>query len=88
MLKKVRPLGLRVKNYYDDKYKHLQDVYQQCENLRFYGIEEETRGNEETHSILEEFFVQVMEIQPREVQQIEFQQVHYFLYNVMFTILL
>ena len=74
--------GGRVKNSCDDKYKDLQDqllyaeVYQRRENLRFYGIEEKTGAKEDTHSVLQEFFVQVLEIQPGEVQKIEVQRVH------------
>ena len=47
--------GDRVKNYCDDKYKDLQDkllyleVYQQRENLCFYGIEEKSGGKEDIH---------------------------------------
>ena len=47
--------GDRVKNYCDDKYEDLQDkllyveVYQQRENLRFYGIEENRSGKEDIH---------------------------------------
>ena len=74
--------GDRVKNYCDDKYKDLQDkllyaeVYQRRENLRFYGIEEKSGGKEDTHPVLQEFFVRELEIQPEDVQKIEFQRVH------------
>ena len=74
--------GDTVKNYCDDKYKDLQDkllyaeVYQRRENLRFYGIEENPDGNEDTHSVLQEFFARVLEIQPEEVLKMEFQRVH------------
>ena len=74
--------GDRVKNYCDDKYKDLQDkllsaeVYQRRENLRFYGIEEKSGGKEDTQAVLQEFFEQLLEIQPEEVQKIEFQRVH------------
>ena len=74
--------GDTVKNYRDDKYKDLQDkllyaeVYQRSENLRFYGIEEKPDGNEDTHSVLQEFFARVLEIQAEEVLKIEFQRVH------------
>jgi len=74
--------GDRVENYCDDKYKDLQDqllyaeVYKRRENLRFYGIEEKTGAKEDTHSVLQELFVQVLEIQSGEVQKIEFQWVH------------
>ena len=52
------------------------EVYQRHENLRFYGIEEKSGGKEDTHSVLQEFFEQLLEIQPEEVQKIEFQRVH------------
>jgi len=74
--------GDRVENYCDDKYKDLQDqllyaeVYKRRENLRFYGIEEKTGAKEDTHSVLQELFVQVLEIQSGEVQKIEFQWLH------------
>jgi len=74
--------GDRVKNYCNNKYKDLQDqllyaeVYQRRENLRFYSIEEKTGAKEDTNSVLQEFFVQVLEIHPEEVQKIEFQRVH------------
>jgi len=72
--------GDRVKNYCNDK--DLQDqllyveVYQRCKNLCFFGIEVKICTKEDTHSILQEFSVQVLEIQPGEVQKIEFQRVH------------
>ena len=74
--------GDRVKNYCDDKYKDLQDkllyaeVYQRRKNLRFYGIEEKSGGKEDTQAVLQEFFEQLLEIQPEEVQKIEFRRVH------------
>jgi len=52
------------------------EVYQWCENLRFYGIEEKTGAKKDTHSVLQEFFVRVLEIRPGEVQKIGFQRVH------------
>ena len=52
------------------------EVYQRRENLRFYGIEEKTGGNEDIHSILQNFFMRVLKIQPEEVQKIDFQRVH------------
>ena len=72
----------RVKNYCDDRCKDLQDkllyaeVYQRRENLRFFGIGEKSGGKEDTHSVLQEFFVRVLEMQPEEVLKIEFQRVH------------
>ena len=68
--------GNGVQSYCDEKYKDLQDkllyaeVYQRSENLRFYGIEEKSSGKEDTHSVLQEFFAQLLEIQPEEVQKI------------------
>ena len=46
------------------------EVYQRHENLRFYGIEEKSGGKEDTHSIIQKFFEQLLEIQPEEVQKI------------------
>ena len=71
--------GDGVKSYCDDKYKELQDkllyaeVCQRHENLRFYGIEEKSSGKEDTHSVLQEFFEQLLGIQPEEVQKIEWE---------------
>ena len=69
--------GDRVKSYWDDKYKGPQDqllyveVYQRRENLRFYGTEEKISAKEDNQAVLQEFFVQVLQIQPEEVQKIE-----------------
>lgn len=82
IVEESKTAGDRVKNYCDDKYKDLQDkllyaeVYQRRENLRFYGIEEKSGGKEDTHSVLQKFFEQLLKIQPEEVQEIEFQRVH------------
>ena len=82
MVEASKTAGDRVKNYCDDRCKDLQDkllyaeVYQWREKLRFFGIGEKSGGKEDTHSVLQEFFVRVLEMQPEEVLKIEFQQVH------------
>ena len=82
MVEESKTAGDRVKNYCDDRCKNLQDkllyaeVYQRRENLRFFGIGEKSCGKEDTHSVLQEFFVRVLEMQPEEVLKIEFQRVH------------
>ena len=52
------------------------EVYQLHKNLRFYGIKEKSGGKEDTHSVLQDFFMRVLGIQQEEVQKIEFQRVH------------
>ena len=82
MFEESKTASDRVKNYCDDRCKDLQDkllyaeVYQRRENLRFFGIGEKSGGKEDTHSVLQEFFVRVLEMQPEEVLKIEFQRVH------------
>ena len=79
MVEESKTAGDRVKNYCDDRCKNLQDkllyaeVYQRRENLRFFGIGENSGGKEDTQSVLQEFFVRVLEMQPQEVLKIEFQ---------------
>ena len=82
MVEASKTAGDRVKSYCDDRCKDLQDkllyveVYQRQENLHFFGIGEKSRGKEDTHSVLQEFLVRVLEMQPEEVLKIEFQRVH------------
>ena len=82
MVEESKTASDRVKNYCDDRCKNLQDkllyaeVYQRRENLRFFGIGEKSGGKEDTHSVLQEFFVRVLKMQPEEVLKIEFQRVH------------
>ena len=74
--------GDRVENYGDDKCKDLQEElpyaegYPQCENLRFFGIGENSGGKEDTYLVVQEFLVRVLAIQPEEALKIEFQRVH------------
>lgn len=74
IVEESKTAGDRVKKYCDDKYKELQhkllyaEVYQRHKNLRFYCIEEKTSWKEDAHSVLQDFFMQGLEIQPREVQ--------------------
>ena len=81
MVEASKTAGDRVKSYFDDRCKDLQDkllyveVYQQHENLHFFGIGEKSRGKEDTHSVLQEFLVRVLEMQ-QEVLKIEFRRMH------------
>ena len=52
------------------------EVHQRRENRCFSGIGEKPGGKEDALSVLQEFFVRVLEMQPEEVLKIEFQRVH------------